>query len=206
MSQNMWDERYKETAYAYGKEPNAFLKEQLQSLEAGSILFGAEGEGRNAVFASKMGWDVHAFDISKEGKKKALSLAKENNVSIMYNVGELPRLIFERDKFDVIALIYAHFPSKLKSDYHKILNNKLKKGGLIIFEAFGKDHLKYRKENPKVGGPSSLDMLFSIDELKSDFNNYTFLSIVEKEIHLSEGSFHNGKGFVVQFIAQKNRH
>jgi len=203
MSKNMWDERYRQTAYAYGKEPNAFLKDQLESLEGRSILFGAEGEGRNAVFAAKMGWEVHAFDTSKEGKKKALRLAKENNVNIKYSVGELPSLIFEREEFDAIALIYAHFPPKLKSDYHKILFRKLKKGGVLIFEAFAKDHLKYRKVNPKVGGPTSLDMLYSIDELKSDFLDATFLSIIEKEVYLKEGRFHNGKGFVIQFIAQK---
>jgi hypothetical protein len=41
-----WDERFKEEVYAYGQEPNDFLKAQ----EFGSglnVLCLAEGEGRN---------------------------------------------------------------------------------------------------------------------------------------------------------------
>ncbi len=63
-----WDDRYSKEEFAYGEEPNNYLKEQLSKLTVGSILFPAEGEGRNAVFAVHMGWNVSAFDISVEGK------------------------------------------------------------------------------------------------------------------------------------------
>ncbi|MGB8374902.1 MAG: SAM-dependent methyltransferase, partial [Salegentibacter sp.] len=55
-----WNDRYREKEYAYGVEPNVFLKEKLEKLNVGKILFAAEGEGRNAVFASKLGWTVSA--------------------------------------------------------------------------------------------------------------------------------------------------
>lgn len=199
----IWNDRYLKTEYAYGIEPNKFLKEQLRNLKSGKILFGAEGEGRNAIYAAKIGWNVSAFDISVEGRNKALKLAKENNVSIDYKVGKLPDLDFEDDKFDVIALIYAHFPPDIKSEYHKLLDVKLKKGGIVILEAFGKNHLEYRSKNPKIGGPADLGSLFSTDELKLDFENYEILELVEKEIELSEGLYHNGKGSVTRFIGRK---
>jgi hypothetical protein len=69
---NRWNERYANEEFAYGEEPNNYLKEQLTKLDAGKILFPAEGEGRNAVFAAKEGWTVSAFDISNEGLRKAL--------------------------------------------------------------------------------------------------------------------------------------
>ena len=77
-----WNERYSKKEFAYGEQPNQFLKEQLENLPVGSILFPAEGEGRNAVYAAKLGWDVYAFDISIEGKNKAMKLAEANKVSI----------------------------------------------------------------------------------------------------------------------------
>ena len=46
-------------------------------------------------------------------------------------------------------------------------------------------------------------MLFSIDELKSDFVNYEIIELEEKEIELNEGVFHNGKGSVVRFVGRK---
>ena len=201
---NRWNDRYRDREYAYGTSPNQFLKAQIQNLEPGTILFGAEGEGRNAVYAAKLGWNVCAFDISIEGKKKALELAKEHNVSIDYQVGQLPDLDYRDEQFDAIALIYAHFPPSIKSKYHKLLNKKLKKGGTVIFEAFGKNHLEYRNKNVKIGGPPDIDSLFSTDELKSDFGNYEALVLVEKEVELSEGLYHNGKGSVTRFVGRKN--
>jgi hypothetical protein len=46
-------------------------------------------------------------------------------------------------------------------------------------------------------------MLFSIDELKSDFVNYEIVELVEKEIELNEGLFHNGEGSVIRFVGRK---
>ena len=197
-----WNDRYSKDDFAYGEQPNNYLKEQLEKLNPGIILFPAEGEGRNAVFAAKLGWAVSAFDISAEGKNKALRLAETNKVTIDYKVGELQTLNYSTEQFDAIALIFAHFPADIKSLYHKTLDKYLRKNGLIIFEAFSKRH-DYISRNEKVGGPKDITMLFSIDELKSDFVNYEIIELVEKEIELSEGLFHNGEGSVIRFVGRK---
>lgn len=198
-----WNDRYSSEEFAYGTEPNTYLKEQLEKLEPGSILFPAEGEGRNAVFAATKGWKVSAFDISSEGKNKAVQLAENHNVSIDYQVGELQDLNYDGDQFDAVALIYAHFPVDIKSSIHKALDQYLRKGGLIIFEAFSKSHLDYVLKNEKVGGPKDIGSLFSIDEIKADFPNYDIIELVEKEIELNEGLFHNGTGSVIRFTGRK---
>lgn len=198
-----WDERYSQEAFAYGEQPNEFLRARLESLTPGSILFPAEGEGRNAVFAATLGWNVAAFDISEAGKNKALRLAEKHQVNLDYRVGELPELDFEEDQFDVIALIFAHFPAPLKSSYHKTLDAYLRKGGLVILEAFSKQHIDYQARNEKVGGPKDLGMLFSVEELASDFSRYDLLELEEKEIELKEGLYHNGLGSVVRLVGRK---
>ncbi|HEX7869452.1 MAG TPA: class I SAM-dependent methyltransferase [Chryseobacterium sp.] len=198
-----WNERYSNDEFAYGTQPNNYLKEQLQKLEIGSVLFPAEGEGRNAVFAAQLGWNVSAFDISAEGKNKALQLAENNKVKIDYQVGELQNLNFRKEQFDVIALIYAHFPADIKSSIHKMLDTYLREGGYIIFEAFSKKHLEFVLKDEKVGGPKEIESLFSIDEIKSDFPEYDIIELVETEIELSEGIFHNGTGSVIRFLGKK---
>ncbi len=40
-----WNDRYSKDEFAYGEEPNNYLKEQLGKLDVGAILFPAEGEG-----------------------------------------------------------------------------------------------------------------------------------------------------------------
>ena len=112
-------------------------------------------------------------------------------------------LHYTAGQFDAIALIYAHFPADIKSFYHKALDNYLRKGGLVIFEAFSTRHLDYIAQNEQVGGPKDIAMLFSIDEIKSDFANYEIIELAEMEIELNEGLFHNGTGSVIRFVGRK---
>jgi 2-polyprenyl-3-methyl-5-hydroxy-6-metoxy-1,4-benzoquinol methylase len=198
-----WNDRYSKEEFAYGEQSNNYLKEQLEKLKVGTILFPAEGEGRNAVFAAKLGWAVSAFDISIEGKNKASRLAEKNHVTIDYQVGELQNLNYNNGQFDAIALIYAHFPADIKSLYHKSLDKYLRKGGLVIFEAFSKSHIDYIAKNENVGGPKDIAMLFSVEEIQSDFDKYEIITLEEKEIELQEGLFHNGKGSVIRFVGRK---
>jgi SAM-dependent methyltransferase len=198
-----WNDRYKAKEFAYGEEPNKYLEEQLPKFPPGHILFPAEGEGRNAVYAASLGWKVSAFDLSEEGKKKAMHLAGKRNVTINYTVGEFETVPFAPNTFDAVALIYAHFPADKKSRYHQVLATYLRPGGIIIFEAFSKNHLAYNSRNEKVGGPKNIDELFSVAEIKADFNNFEIIELMEKEVELNEGLYHIGKGSVIRFVGRK---
>jgi hypothetical protein len=70
-----WNQRYGNAEYVYGEDPNKFLASQIKVLKPGKIIFPCEGEGRNAVFAAFLGWQVAAFDGSAVGQFKALQLA-----------------------------------------------------------------------------------------------------------------------------------
>ena len=198
-----WDERYKNPEFAYGKAPNQFFKEWLPKFEPGALLMPADGEGRNGVFAAQCGWNVTSLDLSVEGRAKALQLAREQGVTLEYMVGNLDQLEFEKESYDAIGLIYAHFSADTKSVLHKKLSSYLKPGGVVIFEAFSKQHLTFREANPAVGGPTDINMLFSKEEIAADFAGYEVLLLEEVEVPLSEGQFHNGTSSVIRFIGKK---
>jgi hypothetical protein len=198
-----WNERYKSNEFAYGKLPNVFFKEWLQKSERGAILMPADGEGRNGVFAATQGWKVTSFDLSIEGKGKAMKLAEECGVQLSYIVGDFYLLQFDKESFDAIGLIYAHFSGDMKQAFHRKLDGYLKPGGIVIFEAFSKNHIPYKQQNPKVGGPDDLKMLYSKEEILADFGNYEILVLTENEVLLEEGQLHNGKGAVVRFVGIK---
>lgn len=198
-----WDERYNSEDFAYGENPNVFLTETLPQFTPGKALFAAEGEGRNAVFAAGLGWEVSAFDLSEFGKMKAEKLATKNKVSIDYTVGDIQTLKYDANSFDALVLIYAHFPASIKSSCHQKLITYLKPGGIVIFEAFSKNHLKHISANPKVGGPKDMDQLYSIEEIKKDFKDFEIIELIETEVELSEGNFHIGLGSVIRFIGRK---
>lgn len=200
---DFWDKRYKEERYVYGESPNEFFKSQIDALSPGKILLPADGEGRNGVYAASKGWEVSAFDISRSGKEKAEHLAKRNKVMIDYQVGSLDTLSYPVKSFDAIALIFAHFSPELKSDYHEKFVQLLKPGGVMILEAFSKDHLRYSEANPKVGGPKNIDILYSLEEIKEYFAPLEEQMMTKTEVELSEGKYHQGTGSVVRYTGRK---
>lgn len=200
----MWNARYAAKNYAYGTQPNNFFKNSLDRYPiSGEILMPAEGEGRNAVYAAKKGLKVLAFDISEEGKKKALNLANREQVSIDYQVVDFLELALDKERFDAVGLIFAHFPPALLSSYHEKIIDLLKPGGLVILEGFSTNHVAYRTVNPKVGGPANIDFLFSESMIKRDFADFETINLEEREVELHEGEFHIGTGKVIRFLGKK---
>lgn len=188
-----WNERFSAEEYIYGKEPNEYVKEQLTNLKPGRILFAAEGEGRNAVYAATSGWEVVAFDSSEEGKKKAIRLAASKNATIDYHITDVANADFALESFNVLVLIYAHFQEDTRREYHKKLSEFVKKDGYILIEGFSKNN---QKTNPKAGGPKNIKMLYTLEELKEDFEDTT--------TELNEGNHHVGKANVIRILAKKN--
>lgn len=203
MSKEFWNERYSSEVYAYGESPNSFFKDELLKLKPGKILLPAEGEGRNAVFAAQLGWQVEAFDISKVGKTKALQLAKKNNVLINYLIDDFSKLTFGDNYFDAIGLVYAHFSPDTRLSYLKKMIPYLKQGGTVILEGFSKKNLALVIANPAIGGPRDLDMLYSIEEIESIFKEFNPVILEEKLVALQEGSGHSGTGSVIRFVGTK---
>lgn len=194
----MWDERYAADEYAYGTSPNKYFAEKLKGLEPGNILLPAEGEGRNAVYAAELGWKVTAFDISSEGRRKALKLAQEKGVEIDYLLLGFQDIDFEKESFDCLGLIYAHLPSPMRLKIYPQLYSYVKKGGSIILEGFSEKQLGLNS-----GGPKELDFLFTTEKLKQSFPSFSQSSFVEAQIELNEGSYHQGKAEVIQLFGVK---
>lgn len=199
-----WDERYQDSEFAYGKEPNQFFRECLRRLDLqGDGLFPAEGEGRNAVFAARNGIEAEAFDISEKGAEKARQLARDQNVEITYHVGTLEEIELQKKRYDFIVLIFAHFPPDKRRTYHREFAELLQPGGHLVLEGFEIGHLAYQQANPTVGGPKSMEMLLSENELKADFATLETLQCYTKVQELKEGKFHQGSGLVLRYIGRK---
>ncbi len=203
MTQDFWNERYSREEYVYGEEPNEYLKQQLGEFPPGKILFPLEGEGRNAVYAAGIGWQADAFDMSTEGKRKAGLLAQKKGVQIDYRIGELSALSYEEGAYDAMALIFAHFPADKKEAYHSRLNSYLKKGGIVILEAFSKKQLEYSAVNPAAGGPRDETMLYNEEELRTYFKDFDIIELYETDTELNEGNFHKGMSAVIRLTARK---
>ena len=195
---NIWDERYSQTEYVYGTEPNEFFAKELSLLKPGRLILPCEGEGRNAVFAAQKGWNVIAFDNSQEGKKKALKLAEQKQVHIDYLIDDADKIELEPNSVDSVALIYAHFTPNIRETIHKKIVSWLKPGGTLILEGFNPNQL-----TNKSGGPKDIAMLYTEEMLKSDFSDLKIVQLNTLQTNLNEGNFHQGEADLIRLIAVK---
>lgn len=195
---NFWNERYSATEYIYGEEPNVFFAEQLKGLKPGSLILPCEGEGRNAVFAAQLGWDVKAFDLSEAGRVKAMALAERRGVDIDYIIVDATKVSYPENSADVVAFIYNHFPSSIRKGIFQNAVSWLKPGGKIILEGFNTRQLQ-----KATGGPKDIDMLYTEDIIRDCFAGLKIELLESLTVELNEGSYHEGDSDVIRFVGVK---
>jgi len=188
LDQKRWDERFKGKGFAFGKEPNPFLKKHIRLLPKGKALDIATGEGRNAVFLAQHGFEVDAVDISWVGLKKAQKLAGEIGVKIHTSFANLNTYQIKKEKYDLIANFYF-----LRRGLIPKIKKGLKKGGRVIFET-------YTLEQKNIGteGPKDPKYFLKPNELLRLFKDFRIL-------FYREGIFKEGgrRKAVASLIAQK---
>jgi SAM-dependent methyltransferase len=195
--QHFWNERYSEDGYAYGTGPNAYFKSIIDTLPPGRLLVPGAGEGRDAVYAATLGWEVDAFDLSSAGRDKALLLAAEKSVSIHYEVLDAADYTERPNTYDLIACVFFHLPSALRRQLNARLMHSLRPGGQIVVEAFTPDQLQYSS-----GGPKEISLLINADDLRIDFEALDTLECHELVTVLDEGLYHQGAAAVARFRGQ----
>ena len=195
---HLWDKRYASEEYIYGTDANDFFAEELKKIKPGYLLEAGAGEGRNAVYAASLGWDVTAVDQSEKAMEKTMSLAKKQDIEIQYHLVDINDLDLQENCFDAISVIYLHLEPENRKVFHKKVYDMLKPGGVLIMESFSKEQLKFN-----TGGPKNPDMLYSEEILKNDFKDFTDLKIKTVERELKEGAHHNGTASCIQVLGVK---
>jgi len=194
----MWDQRYSSDQYIYGTEPNRFLSDNAGRLPRGKILCLAEGEGRNAVFLARQGYDVTAVDGSAVARDKALQLAEKHQVNITYLKADLASFDLGTEQWDGIVSIFAHLPAALRQSVHQRVCQALKPGGVLLLEAYTPNQLKLT-----TGGPKDETMMMNVAILEKELKPLHFQHLLELQRNIIEGVGHTGTGAVVQAIAVK---
>lgn len=199
---SFWNQQFSSPDFKYGKQPNSFLREQAFRLRPGSkVLLPGDGEGRNSVWLAQQGYHVTAMDNSSVGLQKAQELAAEKGVSIEVIQADLEHWTPAAASFDALILTYVHLPPAMRAQAHRRLVQALRPGGWLILEAFHPQQLGYAS-----GGPKDAAMLYTLDMLRSDLADASYLKDViawEGEALLDEGSGHQGPAFLTRYVAQR---
>ena len=193
-----WNQRYGTTEYAYGKQPNDYLKSVSYKIPSGKVLCLAEGEGRNAVYLAEQGYQVTALDYSSRAIEKAEQLARQREVAIHAICADLEQFDFTQTQWQAIISVFAHLPPYIRKKVHSAVSKSLAPRGIFILEAYAPDQLKFNS-----GGPPNPELLMNLNEIKDELTGLEFEISHQIERNVTEGTYHSGQGAVIQILAIK---
>jgi SAM-dependent methyltransferase len=186
--QERWDRRYRARKFVLGEEANLFLKRYIRRLPQGKALDIAAGEGKNAVFLARHGFEVDAVDISPTGLAKAKRLAKQAGVRIHPLLADLDHFLIPEERYDLIADFYF-----LSRRLIPKIRKGLRTGGKVIFETYLID-----QRDLGTRGPRDSKYFLKHNELLRLFKGFRILIY-------REGIFeeHGKKRAIASLIAEK---
>ena len=195
-----WQARFATPDYAFGKEPNYFLKSCQKILPPrGRALAVADGEGRNGVWLAEQALDVVSLDFSPAAQNKARALAAERGVKVTFVRADVHVWDYPQAAFDVVVEIFAQFsPPAERAIKWRGMRRMLKSGGLLIIQGYAPKQLQYG-----TGGPKQLENLYTRAMLEREFGDFRDLEIVEEEREMREGASHAGMSAVIGLTAIK---
>jgi SAM-dependent methyltransferase len=195
-----WEARFATPEYAFGKEPNEFLKSCKHLLPpSGRALAVADGEGRNGVWLAEQGLDVLAIDFSPSAQRKARALAAERHVDVTVIQADVHDWGYPQSAFDVVVEIFTQFSAPAeRSRKWAGMRRALKSGGLLVIVGYTPKQLEYA-----TGGPKQIENLYTRALLEREFGDFRDLTTVEEERELREGASHAGMSAVIGLTARK---
>jgi len=181
-----FDRIYREPTPRFPTAPNALLAETVEGMNPGRALDVAMGQGRNAVFLARNGWDVTGFDVSAEGLSIARASATTAGVTIHAVQQSWQEFDLGKEQWDLIVLSYAWVQIDDPA-YVQLLCDALRPGGYIVFE-----HL-LAESRADIGMPAPQQLLRIFDGLR----------ILRYEEVDQVSDWNIEKSPVVRFVARK---
>jgi SAM-dependent methyltransferase len=156
-----WNCFYTDSKSNFNKAPNSFLVQEVEGRPPGVALDYGMGEGRNAIYLAKLGWEVWGFDISNEGVALAQKRAKELGLTLHTATVRDSEYEFGKERFDLIVFSWTMPLVPVE----RVLNS-LKPGGIVVMEC-GADFVG-RNGMLKMFDPLQI-VSYEIVRAKSDF-------------------------------------
>ena len=172
---------------AFNVEPNAFLVEMVKGRKAGKALDVGMGQGRNAIWLARQGWDVTGFDPAERAVAQARETARKLGVSIATEVKGSETFAFGEARWDLIVLSYVSFRERAA-----VLSRALRPGGIVVIEGFHRDATK----GSSIGG----GVVFDTAEIPGLFRD---LRVVRYQEPMAMPDFGKGRLRLVQFCAER---
>ena len=182
MDANAWDERYAASELVWSVGPNQFVEAECTGLPPGQALDLAAGEGRNAIWLARRGWDVTALDFSQVALDKGRTLAADVDVEwICADATTWNRT----DTYDLVVIAYLQLPAAERREAVRRGFGALRPGGTFLLVCHDTSNL-----TEGTGGPQDESVLLTADDVLSDLADEDFEVLraerVERNVSVSD--------------------
>ena len=192
-----WERRYLESSEPfYGRPPSAFLERSVPLLPpAGRCLDIGGGQGRNAVFLARLGWDVVLVDVAIAGVATARLLARHDRVRLGAVVADLDESPLEVpvESVDLVLMINFHDSDLLRQSV-----KWLRPGGALVVEGFAQEQL-----GRGSGGPQDPALLWGPNQLLRLVAPMRVVWYEDRLTDADDNRRHRGEKWVVRLIARR---
>ncbi|MEU3459226.1 class I SAM-dependent methyltransferase [Streptomyces sp. NPDC006733] len=107
-----WDSRYTERHQLWSGQPNGALVAEVAGLTPGRALDVGCGEGADALWLARGGWDVTALEVSGVALERAAGHARDAGLTVRWVHAELARAALPPRSFDLVS---AQYPALLRT-------------------------------------------------------------------------------------------
>ncbi|MFE6222782.1 class I SAM-dependent methyltransferase [Streptomyces sp. NPDC057854] len=107
-----WDGRYAERQQLWSGRPNGALVAEVADLSPGRVLDVGCGEGADAIWLARAGWDVTALEVSGVALRRAAAHARDAGVEVRWVHAGLTDAALPAGAFDLVS---AQYPALLRT-------------------------------------------------------------------------------------------
>jgi len=159
-----WDARHAAAAPIESDAPNPVLVEEAERLAPGRALDLGTGDGRNAVWLARRGWQVTAVDFSPVALARARELAEAAGANVDWRLADLVEFEPPPGAFDLVTLFFVHLPPDERRAVHAAAAAAVAPGGVLLVVGHDRSNL-----GQGVGGPQDPAVLFTPAEIAAEF-------------------------------------
>ncbi|WP_324275389.1 class I SAM-dependent methyltransferase [Blastococcus brunescens] len=127
-----WDRRYADRPQLWSGRPNGALVAEVAGTPPGRALDVGCGEGADAVWLARGGWDVTALEVSGVALERAAAHAREAGVDIRWVHAGLAEAGLPPASFDLVSAQYPALPRTPDAAAERALLAAVAPGGVLL--------------------------------------------------------------------------
>ncbi|MFJ6085238.1 class I SAM-dependent methyltransferase [Streptomyces sp. NPDC092369] len=127
-----WDTRYADRQQLWSGRPNGALVAEVAALTPGRVLDVGCGEGADAVWLARGGWDVTALEVSGVALERAVGHARDADVSVRWIHASLTDAALPPASFDLVSAQYPALQRTPDSAAERALLAAVAPGGVLL--------------------------------------------------------------------------